>query len=136
MAESDVAVSRRLIEALAAGDSEAALACVSEDVRWCETTRPGLPGLKSEYRGHAGLTEWTAAVEEMWDDVRAEVISYEDFGDGKVLVAYRVHATTTGGEMKLVSPVVFDAHLLRDGKIVERRLFGSREKATVSLRAA
>jgi ketosteroid isomerase-like protein len=93
----DIDVARAIYAAFAARDLDAALQFVSHD---CEIHLEGTAravGRSEPYRGHAGLRQYFADVERVWDELE---IHADDFRTvpGQVIVLGHVTGRTDGGE--------------------------------------
>jgi ketosteroid isomerase-like protein len=91
----DIDVVRAIFAAFAARDLDAALAHIAQD---CELHLAGTPravGRTEPYRGHAGLRQYFADVERVWDEL---AIHAEDFRviPGSVIVMGHVSGRAQG----------------------------------------
>lgn len=123
----NLGVIRGLHEALCHNDLHATLERLDPAVEWHENPRVGFADLSPLYRGHDEFRTWWAQVQEVWDVIQAEVEELTEVGSDYVLCAYKLHGRVRGSQV--VSPTIYDLFTMRAGKIVERRLYPSRERA-------
>ena len=127
MSAENVEVIRRMNEAFFAGGLETARAALHPDVEWHEP--PDQPDQPDDdvHRGHAGtedsIRNWTGA----WEDWRYELVELIDLGE-RVLSVGRQSGRGKGSQVE-VSSDLFHLWTLRDGKVVEARLFMHRDQA-------
>jgi ketosteroid isomerase-like protein len=129
MSRENVEVVRSLFEAFRRQDVSAAIGYLDPAVEWCENPRGGFGDLRSVYHGHAGFRDWVAHVGEAWEEAWAEPEEFIDGTGSRVICAYRLHARGRESEVPVVSQTMYDLYTVRDGKIVERRLYGVRRQA-------
>jgi ketosteroid isomerase-like protein len=124
VSEQNLALARRMFDAFAARDVEAAIEVSADDVEFlpvtANLTTGGVP-----YRGHEGIARYFADVGDVWSDVRLYPDELRDLGDC-VLVLGRVHAR--GGGMIIDQPTGW-LWRFRGGKISWGRVYGSHEEA-------
>ena len=127
MAEENVALARKAIDALDRGEFDAFLAFLSPDVVW--EALEGVPGIGELYRGRAGVREW---IELMWENaeegVHIEIEQITDLGDDRVFIAVVLTARRRG------SGVPFEYRTWQivwfaDGLITRRQVFWTRAEA-------
>jgi uncharacterized protein len=128
VSERNVAAARRLYEARNRRDVEAVIAECHADVEW----HPYLSELGGRpIRGHEGIREYMASLEEAWAVFRHEPEDFVDAGDQVVaLLNTRARGRESGAELDV--PV---AHVLlfREGKCVRYVSYMDRDEG---LRAA
>ena len=128
MSEANVELARRAFEAFGRRDLPAALEVMDEDVEFlpvtANLTTGGVP-----YRGHEGLTAYFDDVGRVWEELRVYPAEYRDLGDCVVALG-RIYGR--GGGMIIDRPTGW-LWRVRDGKIVQCRVYASQEEA---LRAA
>jgi ketosteroid isomerase-like protein len=93
----DIDVARAIYAAFAARDLEGALAFVAPD---CEIHLEGTAraaGRTEPYRGHAGLREYFADVERVWDELEIHATDFRT-APGQVIVMGHVTGRDHGGE--------------------------------------
>jgi ketosteroid isomerase-like protein len=130
MAESDVAVVRRLFERFSDGRLEAAIELLSDDL--VVVIPPSLSAEPDVYEGHDGARRYFAGFEGLMDDVRWELLEVIDEGD-VVSVQLRLvgRGVASGIEVQLHAATV---HWLENGKITRIEAHPDLEAARASLR--
>jgi ketosteroid isomerase-like protein len=91
MAQEDLEAARDGFRALAEDGYEALLERAHPEFEM--TTPVGLAAEPQTYRGREGLRRWFTSFYEVMDDIRVEPETYEDLGDGRVLVVATLRAT-------------------------------------------
>ena len=91
MTRQDVELAREGFQALADEGYEALLERAHPDFEM--TTPAGLAAEPQTYRGRDGLRRWFTSFYEVMDDIQVEPDTYEDLGDGGVLVVATLRAT-------------------------------------------
>jgi ketosteroid isomerase-like protein len=85
VAQANVDIVRRGLEAWQCDDFEAWLSGIDPDVEWLAAVERGLGRAGSVYRGHEGMREfwnlWRTEVDDFW----AEAKEVRDLGDDRVL---------------------------------------------------
>jgi ketosteroid isomerase-like protein len=122
-------VVRELFEGFRRSDMDYLLEHLDPAVEWHENPRGGFTDLRPLYRGHDGFRTWWRQTGEMWEELRPEVEEITEATGGKALVAYRLHARGRGSKVPVLSPTVHDLDTVREGKVVERRLYPVRREA-------
>jgi ketosteroid isomerase-like protein len=105
---------KRLFEAFARRDVEAALELLAPDVRFMPITAHAARG-GEPYVGHAGIREYFEDVAALWQELDLVPLEYEAVL-GVVVVIGEVHARGPSGELR--APAVW-TWMLRNGLIVE-----------------
>jgi len=123
-----VDVVRRLFEAFARRDVDAALALLDRDVRFLPVTAHFAHEGHS-YEGHAGIREYVRDVEELWEQIDLIPLEYQAVV-GVVVVIGEVRARASSNEFR--APVVWTWRL-RDGLIVEGRVHSDLADACAAL---
>ena len=126
MSEENVALARKVIDALNRRELDALPAFLSPDVVW--EALEGVPGIGELYRGPAGVREW---IELMWQNAaegHIEIEQITDLGDERVFIAVVVTARRRG------SGVPFEYRTWQiawfaDGLITRRQVFWTRAEA-------
>ena len=114
MTDSSLEVVRRLIERFGAGDVEAALELLPEDI--VIVIPPTISAEPDTYEGHAGVRRYFAGFEGQIDDVRFEMLdafAHED----RVLVPMRMAGRGTSSGIEVTQDVVTVYHV-RHGQVV------------------
>jgi len=119
MAEENVALARKAIDALDRGEFDAFLAFLSPDVVW--EALEGVPGIGELYRGRAGVREWIELMSENAEEgVHIEIEQITDLGDDRVFIAVVLTARRRGSgvpfEYRTWQIVWFGDGRLRDVK--------------------
>jgi hypothetical protein len=129
MSPGNVELVKRLYERVAQEGLEASIDHFDPDVVWEDLDV--LPGAGT-YRGHAGLREAFGRFYDAWDDLSFEAEQLIDAGDA-VVVAHRWRGTgKTSGTP--INTLVWNVLWLRDGKVLHRRAFQSRDDALEAAR--
>jgi ketosteroid isomerase-like protein len=94
-AEESIEIVRRIYEAFARRDIEAALEYAAPDIELMPNGTASILGRAEPYRGHEGVREYFADAGRVWQDIR---ISADDFRStaGGVVVFGRVDGVTGG----------------------------------------
>jgi len=80
------------------------------------------------YRGHEGVRRWWESFLEVMDDVRLEALSFDDQGDGRVIIEFLIHARGQASGIETAQPAVTIA-TAADGKMRRLEFFTSLEQA-------
>ena len=122
----NVEVVERLYDAFERRDAGALAALVDPDafVFWAPGTGD-MAARGGPYRGRDGLGEYLADVTRLWQDLRAEPHELRENGD-VVVVTGRVYAWGVGRVIDAPAGWVWR---LRDGLVVEGKVFDSRREA-------
>jgi ketosteroid isomerase-like protein len=110
--QQNVALVRRLYEAMAAADFETIVAIVDPDVVITQT--PELPW-GGEFHGHAGLAEFAG---KLTDTIRSRVTHHAVFAAGERVVQVGKTAGTVNATGASFDIDEVHVHTMRDGKIV------------------
>lgn len=128
MSEANVDLARKVFDAFAVRDVDAAVAIFAEDGEFLPVTSNlttgGVP-----YRGHAGIERYFDDIARVWDELRVFPSEFRDMGETVVALG-RMHGR--GGGMIIDRPTGW-VWRLRAGKIVFGRVYANQEEA---LRAA
>ena len=73
------------------------------------------------YRGHEGVRRWWESFLEVMDDVRLEALSFDDRGDGRVIIEFLIHARGQASGIETAQPAVTIA-TAADGKMRPARV--------------
>jgi uncharacterized protein len=114
MSEQNLAAARRMYEARNRRDVPGVLAECDPDVEW----HPYLSSLSGDpIRGHDGIREYMASLEEAWEEFRHQPEDFIAAGD-KVVALLHTHARGRGSGAEIDVPV---AHVLtfKDGKCLK-----------------
>lgn len=116
----DMAVVRAVYDAFAAKDLDAALACMTDDVRLELETTGRLSGRHEPYIGHDGVREFVADYARIWDDLTVTPQAFHP-AHGHVVV----HGLTRGriGAQEVHSDMTW-TWMLRDGLVSGIRASG------------
>jgi ketosteroid isomerase-like protein len=128
VAQANVDIVRRGLEAWQRDDFEAWLSGIDPDVEWLTAVERGLGRAGSVYRGHEGMREfwnlWRTEVDDFWTE--AEEI--RDLADDRVL--YLGHIRFRGPASGImVESQLANVKTLRDGKIVRSEDYLSHKEA-------
>jgi len=105
---------RQMMEAFLAGDPEAFMSCLDDDIEWNPAEHH--PFFTQQYRGKQQVTEALAQIPEVLDGFRFDV--QRVLGCGETAVAqlrYQGTVKSTGRSLDLPVAVVFD---VRDAKVI------------------
>jgi ketosteroid isomerase-like protein len=121
MAEENVEVLRRFVEATAAGDYDAAAAELNPDVEIDDTDI-------TESTGADSFQEWLARWDAAWESWRIEELELVPAGDDKVLALFRMIVKGKGSGIELDRD---DAVLgeFRSGKVVRLGYYNDQQQA-------
>jgi ketosteroid isomerase-like protein len=126
MADDNVEVVRRVVDATNRRDPDAFVAALSSDVEWQDTlfwTEGG-----RTYRGVAEVREWLSQVWEPWATLHMEAREITHAGDDRLLVGFEL--TARGKESGAETQAHFwTVSEIADGKIRTRRSFRDRAQA-------
>jgi ketosteroid isomerase-like protein len=126
MSQANVEVVRAAQEAMAAGNVEAALACLAPDVEWHGTVGGLDEG--SVYHGHEAVVQGFLAYFEMWERIELRAERYIDTPGDEVVVFF--HEVARGRQSgALVETDTGTVNTVRDGTIVRVRAYMEREEA-------
>jgi ketosteroid isomerase-like protein len=127
MSQGNVALARKVIDALNRRDYDALLAFLSPDVVW--EALEGVTGIGELYHGRAEVSEWIALMSEDTEEgIHAEIEQMADLGDDRVFIALVLTARRRG------SGVPFEYRTWQivwfaDGLITRRQVFWTRAEA-------
>jgi ketosteroid isomerase-like protein len=125
MSEENIETVRAVYDAYTSGAFEDTFRYFHEDIRF--TVPPETPGGEQVRHGHEGvraaLTEWVGT----WADYRLELLSLVDNGD-HVLAECWQSGRGKGSGLE-VSEGIISVWTVRDGLIVEQRMFRDRAQA-------
>jgi ketosteroid isomerase-like protein len=123
MSEANVETVRRFLEAAAADDLAACLACLHPELEWI----PMRVGTEGAFRGHEGFERFRDDTWEHYDsfEARYELLDLDERGVLGWGAVY-VRGKGSGLQMEVPSAGVFE---FRDGLIARWRDFGTRERA-------
>jgi uncharacterized protein len=126
MADSNVALVRSGVDSFNRGDLEAAVALFDPDVVIHDPARTG-----NTFRGHDGLRSFWSEWLENWSEYRVDPKEFVEEGDEVfVAVSQTGRASRSGID---VTQDLFCVYRIRDGKVVEYRLYTDREPALESM---
>ena len=124
----DVAVVRRLLDAVEQGDEDAFVSVLTQDVEWDD--RQGWPGVRKLYRGHGGVRDWWDAFRRVGGEVLdIEVENITPASDSRVLLCVLgtfKSSVDAASEFKARAWYVF---WLREDKVRRAQLFWDRGEA-------
>jgi ketosteroid isomerase-like protein len=100
------------VEAFDRRDAEAFIRYVSPNGEWRPFLTAGVEG--GVYRGHDGIREWFATLDEMFDDISAELTDVRDLGD-RVVMLGTLRGRGRGSRVPVESPLGIVVDLDEDG---------------------
>lgn len=124
MSEQNVEVMRTAMEAFNRRDGERFDALLTQDAE-IVPVRAALEG--TTYRGADAATQYCAAVEKSWEDLRWEIEELRDGGD-LVLAVGHIHGQGRDSGAAIDSPAGWVAHF-REGLIARFQTFAGRAEA-------
>ena len=126
MGEADVALMRRGFAAFSREGPEGLIRFLHPDFEM--TTPAGMAAEPDTYRGHDGMRRYFDSFNDVMDDIRFDVLEYEDLGDGRVLIetVLRARGQTTGIEVEQLVTQVWETS---DGLAVRCHVFPDPEEA-------
>jgi ketosteroid isomerase-like protein len=125
MSQENVEIVRRSLETWSGGDIEGLIETMDPEVRFDLSERVFNPGV---YEGHDGFRRFVQEVDEVWEDFRIEPLEFIDAGEDKVVVSYLVRGRGKGSGVDVELPST-SVYTLRDGKLIEARMYRDHEKA-------
>ena len=125
MSRENVEVVRRGLEAFRRSDFEGVFAIFSPEV--VVYSNPDEPGAKRRYEGWDGVLEYLSNWFSGWEDYLVEPQEFIDLGDHVVVDAREVGIAEQSGIR--VAQGYSHTLKLREGKVVEWRMFGSLKQA-------
>lgn len=125
MSEADVELMRRGFEAFQEEGVEGLVRFIHPDFEM--TTPAGLAAEPDTYRGHDGMRRYFDSFYEVMDDIRFDVLGFEDLGSGRVLVpaVLKARGKTTGIEVEQQIAPVWE---VRDGLASYCHVFATPEE--------
>ena len=129
MSQEDVAVVERMIEAFRRGDSDAAFACIAQDVRW----DPSVPDMmvvdeSGDLGGHESVRRFFRRWLGTWTDYSYEQLELVDAGDGKVVSVFVERGTGKGSGLR-VEKTLAGVYEVRDGLVSSWKRYPGRDEA-------
>jgi steroid delta-isomerase-like uncharacterized protein len=126
MSQETVELARRIFDAFSRRDVDAFVALLGPDVVWEEN--PELPGLRDVYRGRAEVREWMAAVLEVFENQKVEVVELTDLSDDRVFAETVLTARGQGSGVP-VELRFWTVAWFAEGKVTRRQVFWTRDQA-------
>jgi uncharacterized protein len=120
----NVEIVRRAFDAFSRRDAAALAELIDPDFEWVSPTAR-VAGRSGPYRGEQGLRDYLADVAGVWQELRSEPEEFREVGD-RVVVVGRIYAWGVGRVIDAPAGWVWR---LRDGRIVEGRVYDSRRGA-------
>jgi ketosteroid isomerase-like protein len=125
MARENVESVRRMFDGLNANDIEGTLTELHPAVLF--RTSGTFPGLKPEYRGHAGFRQFWQDFAGTWDSLAMTMVEVREIGPEQVVGLYTFEATARDGiKVGRPSANVFD---YQDGLVTAIQAFGDWQEA-------
>jgi uncharacterized protein len=124
MSQENVEIVRAVYEAWTRGDYEAVFERFNPEVEWFPPPDISSSGQR---RGHKGIRRSMAGWVGAWDDFHFELRRLVDCGDDVLAEGWqRGRGKTSGVE---VSEEIFSVWTLRDGQVIQQRMFRDRTEA-------
>ena len=129
MGTANIAVVRRMLEAVTREDRDAFIACTTPDVEWDD--REGWPGVRRMYHGHAGVRAWWDAFMAAGGEIlNAEIEEIGETGDDRVILGvFGSFRREFGGKVTEFNARAWYVFWLRDAKVARGRLYWDRSQA-------
>jgi ketosteroid isomerase-like protein len=128
MAEENVEVMRRFMDAFSAHDLPALVACCHPDIEF-HSTFAAIGG--AEYRGHDGVRAWYRDLQEEWGETGSVLEAIYDLDDQVLaFTVFRGRGKRSGAEAALPAGLVAR---MRDGLLVYFKAYAHREDALSDL---
>ena len=131
MSQENVAIVRRLYDAVACRDSATVLAIYHPEVEWDHSRNEaaaGLMGGRTMFRGHEGLRQWSREWYEAWENVEADLEELIDAGEQVVVVLnYRGRGRASGAEVQFTQ--MAGVFTLEQSRVVRAAWFRTRGEA-------
>jgi ketosteroid isomerase-like protein len=128
----DLDVIRESFALLRSDTYERSLTLIHDDFEM--VTTPEVASEPDVYRGHEGVRHWWESFLEAMDYVELEALSFDDLGDGRVIVEFLIHARGKASGIEAAQPGVTIA-TVADGKMRSLRFFTSLEAARAAAAA-
>ena len=128
MSQENVEVVLGMYTAFARRDLEALLATCHPDVTYRAAITQLVEGDAGDFRGHDGIRRWWRDLEDVYDDLRTEVVGVRDLDGERVLVGFDASGRGKGSGMPRVERLTQIA-TVRDGRVMAMRDFLSRREA-------
>jgi uncharacterized protein len=125
MSQENVEIVRRSFDAISSGDLDALLALYDSAVEFLPLT--GTRVESGGYRGHQGVLDYFAEVDDIWDELRPHADQVLTDGD-QVVVVGGCAVRGKGSGVVTDSPLAW-VITVRDGKITSHRGFRTAEDA-------
>jgi ketosteroid isomerase-like protein len=119
--EDNIDIVRRAFVAFAHRDADALVALCAPDIVF-EPVTARLAAGGEPYRGHAGMRQYLADVERVWQELRPTPDEYREGAGGIVVATGRVYAWGVG---RVIDTPAGWLWRLRDGLIAYGRIFGT-----------
>jgi ketosteroid isomerase-like protein len=127
----NVAVIRRVYDATAIGDFEAVVRECDPEVEYISLVS-AVEGGRS-YQGHEGMRQFFSDLREAWDVWIPQVEHLESDGDAVLAVGTsQIRGRGSGLDLQFEWGQVFH---LRDGKVLNSRIYGKQDQAEAAFRA-
>jgi len=125
MAQGNVELAKRVIDAFNRRDVDAIFECVNRDVEWFPAMSVTFGG---GLRGREGIESYVREVGDTWEEYRVVVQDFRDLADERVLALSRIEGrgAGSGGLVDAQMGQVFD---FRDGRIARVRTYLDHGKA-------
>jgi ketosteroid isomerase-like protein len=126
MAQANVEIAKRVIDAFNRRDLDAILECVNQDVEWFPAMPVTFGG--GALRGRAGIESYIREVTDTWEEYRVVGQDFRDLGGDQVLVLSRIEGrgAGSGGLVDAAMGQIFD---FRGGKISRVRTYLDHDEA-------
>jgi ketosteroid isomerase-like protein len=128
----DVELIERAFGLLQSDTYEQVLPLVHEDFEMV-TTRD-VASEPDVYRGREGVRRWWTSFLDVMDEVHLDPVSFEDVGDGRVIVEFEIRARGQASGIEATQPAVAIASVT-DGKLSSLEFFMTVELARAAARA-
>jgi ketosteroid isomerase-like protein len=125
MSEENVEVARQTFKRICSRDIDGLLGLYDPEIEFLPLT--GTRVESGGYNGHAGVRDYFAEADEVWEEMQPHADDVQPVGD-QVLILGGCAVRGRGSGARSDNPMAW-VLTLRDGKVVRHRGFGTREEA-------
>jgi ketosteroid isomerase-like protein len=119
---------RGMLDAVARGDKEGFVACLTPDVEWDD--REGWPGVRRMYHGHEGVRKWWDAFRRVGGEVvDVKIENLAQASGSRVLLGVMGSFRASSGAESEFQARAWYVFWLQGGKVARAQLFWDRKQA-------